>query len=350
VAAVRHLATAGGEGDGGVSARGLALVVGALALALGVGIGVTHAAFSSTTTSPSNYTSDTRYDGLRLATGSYTGNGADGRKITSPNFRPDVVIIKADTAQIGVIRTSTMSGDATKLLSGGTALSTNHIESLDESGFTVGTNARVNSSGVTYQWVALKSESLTLKVGTYTGSGVARSITGVGFSPSFVAVMGAGATAPVLRMTGMTRAFAFDSGTGSTTQITSLDANGFSLGTDSAVNTNGTAYHYIAFEDATGTSKVGTYTGNATAGRSITGTGFQPSFVLVRANDTATSRAGRQRPASLTGTNSQGFNALANVTTSITALQSNGFQVGNDASVNANSVAYYYLTLKDVGP
>jgi predicted ribosomally synthesized peptide with SipW-like signal peptide len=334
-----------------MSARTLAALLLVAALAVGVGVGVTHAAFSSTTSTPAGtFTADTRYDGLRLATGSYTGDGADDRAITAPNFRPDVVIVKAATAQIGVIRTSTMSGDLSKRLSGATALVANQVQSLDASGFTVGTDARVNSSGVSYTWTAMKADGVALKVGSYTGTGAGMSITNVGFGPSFVSVIGAGATAPVLRMTGMARAYAFDTGTGSTTQVTGLLANGFSLGTDSAVNTNGTVYHYVAFDDVAGQSMVSTYTGNATANRSITGTGFQPSYVLVRANDTATSRAGRHRPASLAGTASQAFNAAANVTTSITALQSNGFQVGTDASVNANSVGYMFLALKDVGP
>jgi predicted ribosomally synthesized peptide with SipW-like signal peptide len=334
-----------------VSGRAVALLVSAAALLGGVAVGATHAAFSSVTDSPgSTFTADTRYDGLRLATGSYTGDGTDLRRITAPDFRPDVVIVKAATAQIAVLRTSTMSGDASKLLSGATALQTNHVESLDANGFTVGTNVRVNGAGVSYTWTAIKADGAALRVGSYTGTGSALSITNVGFSPSFVTALGAGAQTPVLRMTGMTRAYAFDTGTGSTTQITGLLSNGFSLGTDAAVNTSGTVYHYIAFEDVAGTSKVATYTGNGADNRGITGAGFAPSYVLVRANDTATSRAGRHRPASLSGTGSQTFNAAANVTTSIKALQSDGFQLGTDASVNANSVAYMYLALKDVGP
>jgi len=331
--------------------RTLAAVLAAAALLAGIAIGVTHAAFSSVSTTPGGtFTADTRYDGLRLATGSYTGDATDARAITAPNFRPDVVIVKAATAQVGVIRTSTMAGDASKPMSGATALTADLVQSLDASGFTLGADARVNGSGVSYTWTAIKADGVALKVGSYSGTGVAQSITNVGFGPSFVAVMGPNATAATLRMTGMTRAFAFDTGTGSTTQITSLLSTGFSVGTNAAVNTSGATYHYVAFDDVVGQSKVAMYTGNATAGRAITGTGFQPSYVLVRANDTATSRAGRHRPASLAGTSSQGFNATANVTTSITALQSTGFQVGTDASVNANSIAYMYLALKDAGP
>lgn len=333
-----------------MSRRALALLAAVGALVLGVVVGVTHAAFSSVADSTGTFTADTRFDGLRMATGSYTGNGADARAITAPGFRPDVVIVKASTAQVGVMASSSMPADATKPLSGSVALASNHIESLDESGFTVGTNARVNASGVTYRWVALKADGTTLSVGSYTGNNSNNhSITGVGFSPSFVAVLGPGATDPVLRMTGMNRAFEFDGGTGSGSQIRSLNSGGFTVGNDAAVNQGGSTFSYVAFDDVSGTSKVGSYTGNASASRSINGTGFSPDFVLVRANDTSTGRPARMRSTSLTGTSSQGFDALADVLTSITGLNSNGFQIGLDGSVNGNGVAYYYLALQDVG-
>ena len=90
----------------------------------------------------------------QLATGSYTGDGADNRAITGLGFQPDAVIIKGNTAQTAVIRTSTMTGDNTKPMVGATALTADLIQSLDAGGFTIGTDARVNSGGVTYYWAA----------------------------------------------------------------------------------------------------------------------------------------------------------------------------------------------------
>jgi len=97
----------------------------------------------------------------QFASGSYTGNGADNRAITGGvGFQPDVVIIKSNTAQLAVMRTSTMVGDASKELCAATAFQTNRIQSLDPGGFTVGTNAQVNSSGVTYYWVAFRDDGM----------------------------------------------------------------------------------------------------------------------------------------------------------------------------------------------
>src|SRR5881396_3043162 len=61
----------------------------------------------------------------QFASGSYTGDGIDNRIIAALGFRPDVVIIKGNTAQLGVIRTATMVGDASKELSAATAFQAN---------------------------------------------------------------------------------------------------------------------------------------------------------------------------------------------------------------------------------
>ena len=48
----------------------------------------------------------------QMRTGSYVGDGLDNRRITGVGFQPAVVLIKADTGQNAVMRTSTMAGDA----------------------------------------------------------------------------------------------------------------------------------------------------------------------------------------------------------------------------------------------
>ena len=86
----------------------------------------TFAAFTATTSNSGNSFSAAATFGntLRVASGSYTGNDTDNRAITDPGFQPDLVIVKADTNQIGVARSSTMTGDASKPLDGTTALAT----------------------------------------------------------------------------------------------------------------------------------------------------------------------------------------------------------------------------------
>jgi len=56
---------------------------------------------------------------MQLAAGSYTGNGAATRPVTGVGFRPDAVLIKGNANQYAVLRTGTMTGDATKELAAG---------------------------------------------------------------------------------------------------------------------------------------------------------------------------------------------------------------------------------------
>ncbi len=330
--------------------RKLSVLGAALLVLAATGGAATFAAFTATTGNSGNSFSAaaTFNPSLRVASGSYTGNATDNRAITDPGFQPDLVIVKADTNQFGVARSSTMTGDSSKPLDGATALSTLRIKSLTATGFTLGTNAQVNSSGVTYRWTAFKASSGTLNVGSYTGNGAAsRAITGAGFSPEYVALLGAGTSRAVERFAGMTTTFRFGSGTAVANAVNSLDAGGFTVGNAADANTNGTVYHYIAFNEVAGAIKRASYTGNNTDNTNISGVGLQPEYVMIRANDTATAREGRHRPAALTGTSSQFFSNTANDVVGIKALQSDGFQLGTNVNVNANGVTYHYIAFKN---
>ena len=326
--------------------RPLAMVLGALGL-LAVAcasVSFSTAAFTDQKSNPSNAFDSSTYFGF-FASGSYQGNGVDNRAFTNVGFRPDVVIIKGNSAQTSAIRTSTMSGDAAKPLAGATALTADVIQSLTATGFTIGTNARVNTAGVSYEWMAFRAQSGLLRVGTYTGNGSSQAIAGLGFSPEYAAVFSPGASNAVQRYSGMTTSFQFDADAGNATRITSLNADGFSVGNQNTVNTNGTVYHYVAFNDtAAGAVDIGTYAGNNTDNRGITGVGFKPEYVAIRAND---NRIGAHRPVTLPGDATLRHNAAVNAANSIQAIQSDGFQVGTDVSVNANSVAYHYLAARD---
>lgn len=304
------------------------------------------AAFTTQKSNPSNSFEAQPYFGF-FHSGAYVGNGADNRAITGAGFQPDFVIVKGNTAQTAVARTSTMQGDLTKPLSGATALTADMIQSLEGDGFTVGTNARVNSPGVTYEWMAFRAQEGLLDVGSYIGNGSSQAVGGIGFSPDYGGVFSSGEHAAVQAFAGGTSSFQFDADTGNTTRITAQNADGFSVGSHNTVNSNGTTYHYVAFNDAAGIVDVNGYTGNNSDNRSLTGVGFQPEYVMIRANDTSTARQGAHRSATLPGDSSLRYNAAANFANGIQALQSDGFQLGTDATVNAGSIAYRYLAVRD---
>lgn len=329
--------------------RRLLILLFALGL-IGGGVGVTVSNFSNEATNSGNsFEAASSFGGdLRMAAGSYSGNGSDNRSI-DVGFQPDVVIVKASTAVTGTMRTSTMSGDIAKPLTGATALTANTIQSLTANGFTIGTNAQVNTSGTTYYWQAFKAQSGVLKAGSYTGDGQAtKAVTGAGLAPEYVAVLPATAQRANQRFSGMTRGFQFDADTGTTTRVTSLDADGFTVANSAEVNTNGTTYHYVAFNETSGTIKKGSYTGTGSS-QNVTGVGFSPLYVMLRANDTTTGRQGNHRSSVLTGSDSLLYGASANITTGITSLQADGFGVGTNAAANASGQTYHYLAFKNTG-
>jgi hypothetical protein len=285
-------------------------------------------------------------------TGSYVGNGVAGRAITGLGFQPDIVIIKVDYSDpldglsAAVMRTSSMAGDNAKPLKGDQAIAANLIQSLDANGFTVGNNLRVNDATTcagpcTYYWVAFKGGSNT-KVGTYLGDGTASQdiTTGFTFSPEYVVVM----PANTQRATHRTYLFGvnsnpFNAGGPELDSITALLANGFRVGT-TYVNSSGVTYHYVAWNEAPGWMKVGSYVGNNSDNRSISGVGFQPEYVIVQS-----ATGGRdpiQRSDAMVGDASVNFRNALNPNL-IQTLLADGFQVGSSTAVNAAPEDFFYV-------
>jgi hypothetical protein len=89
--------------------------------------------------------------------------------------------------------------------------------------------------------------------------------------------------------------------------------------------------------------KVGTYTGDGTDDRNITGVGFRPQVLIIKGGtNVACVRLGRMR-----GDSSVSFSsALATAANQIQELQNDGFQVGSSALVNANGTTYYYVAMR----
>jgi hypothetical protein len=88
---------------------------------------------------------------FKMATGSYTGNGGIQHiNISGLSFAPDLVIVKGDTAQQGVFRTSLMGGDSTAYFANGAINFTGGIINLNNNGFTIGISAVTNTNGAKY--------------------------------------------------------------------------------------------------------------------------------------------------------------------------------------------------------
>src|SRR5205807_700941 len=100
-----------------------------------------------------------------------------------------------------------------------------------------------------YYWTAFRAVAGKLVVGSYTGNGTTLSITGVGFSPALVMVMHAGANDPVFRTSASTSSCDFqNTACDTTTMITALGVDGFTVANGARVNTNGQTYYYAAWK------------------------------------------------------------------------------------------------------
>jgi hypothetical protein len=295
----------------------------------------------------SNEASGTSTPAPWLKTGSYVGNGTDNRSVTGVGFQPDVVFVKCECGQLAAVRTSTMVGDATKVISNSGSLQADHVQSLDADGFTIGTSSRVNTAGATYHWVAMKAGTY-LKVGSHVGDGTDnRSIPGVGFQAVWVMTMGDGDESWFRPSTVAGDAsFRVEGLDSFTNRIQALEPDGFQVGSNVNVNELGTTFHYIAWKGAGEVVAQSTYVGNGADNRSITGVGFQPQFVWVKRD---VNNASSWRPASVSGDLSLLWDAAA-AANNIQLLEGDGFQLGTHARVNNSGGTYHYLALRDCGP
>ncbi len=281
-----------------------------------------------------------------MATGSYTGNATDNRAITGVGFRPDLVIIKSDSTGAGIFRTSQMA-TSTVILNLNSIPTYNMIKSIDSDGFTVGTQANVNTNAAVYRWQAFgnafKQDTGTgaadFAVGSYYGNALARSVTRVPFTPDLVGLHAFAATWGLWKTSStggtVTQHFSATADIASGA-VSSLDTNGFTLGTDSNANTNAVVHFWFAFKSGTN-FKVGSYTGSA--GHSVTGLGFQPDLIWIKQTGAV---SGIHRSGSIADANAQYFTATANATSRITTTTNDGFTVGNNTESDSNGVTYRY--------
>jgi hypothetical protein len=285
---------------------------------------------------------------FKMAKGSYTGTG-ELKVISGLDFSPDLVIIKGNTAQAGVFRTKMMAGDSTAYLDSATANFTGGIISLNQDGFTIGTNATVNSSGVTYYWEAFgnawkpetRSGAADFFIGAYYGNGIDnRNITNLPFQPDLVVVKRSGGTAGAFRTSlhsGDSSSY-FTATADAADIIQAFNSDGFQIGTAANVNTAGSVYWYFGFKSGTNLV-LNSYTGNGSS-QNITTVGFQPDFLWVKA---ATAQYGVQRNSAVSGDLALPFINTAGISNAITGLLSNGFSVGSAAQTNSSGVTYRYV-------
>ncbi len=284
----------------------------------------------------------------RMQTGYYVGDGG-AKEISGLGFTPDLVLIKADTtAGIGVTwKSIAMPQNTAAYLGSATADNTAGQITLEPAGFRVaGTNT--NTANTRYTWIAFTGSDCTATgqfcVGRYSGDGAGSKTIDTGFAPDLVWAKHATSTVvpPSWRSSLMPVDYAqfYSAAAQDTTgaYFRTLDGSGFTVGSSNTLNFG--VYYFAAFKEVAGSIDVGTYLGNSTVGRSITGVGFRPDWVFTK-NSTGAVAAVYNLQESY-GNHSSYFSDTNNLTGAIQALESNGFQVGSNSTAHSNGVTYYY--------
>lgn len=193
-----------------------------------------------------------KIDSADSASGSYTGDGVDNRDITGVGFDPTYVYIKRDGTTRGQFMTDECAANDSQNFNNGVS-QTNSIQDLIADGFEIGTNATVNTSNSNYVWSAFKDVSNGFETGTYVGDGTDdRSIT-VGFQPLAVIVKNDGTGYCNIMTTDMnaiseSKRF-YNNAAALADRIQAIEANGFQVGTDNAVNNSADNYYWIAWKE-----------------------------------------------------------------------------------------------------
>jgi hypothetical protein len=304
-----------------------------------------------------------------MAEGTYTGNGVDNRNITGfgASATPNFAIIKNATSATANNRNpmfnSTHSyGDHSSYLAVTTTNAANMIQGLQTDGFQVGGGVNANENAQTIYWAAFGGAASSppgagtfdMATGSYSGNGTSQSVSGLGFSPDLVIIKDNAANQSVFRtslMAANNTAYLASATANFTGGITSLSADGFSVGASATVNGSGGTYHWQAFGNAykptinSGAADfmIGAYMGSGTDNRNITGLPTQPDMVATKRSGAT---AGAWRSSANSGDQSNFFAATAQGANRIQSLSTFGYQVGTAANVNTNNNLYNWFAFK----
>lgn len=192
-----------------------------------------------------------------FATGDYIGNNADNRNFTDiqkMDFTPFFTLIGGNGALGRIYRCSGFNSGDSSLVVGSGGNIANGIQDQIANGFQVGTGSTVNTSGTLYHYMCLANVPRAVKAGTYSGTGVAQQINGVGFEPDFLLIKANGTTTGseangvwissmpagnARRLTNVALA---------TNRINSTHSDGFTVGTENGFNQSGFTYQYLALQ------------------------------------------------------------------------------------------------------
>lgn len=283
---------------------------------------------------------------MRVTTGSYVGDGGNPRAISGVGFQPNLLIVKGD-GQNAIFLTASMVAagiDALQYVNAAVV----SILSLDANGFTINNSALVNSSGVTYRWVAVYDDGAgDYADGVYAGDGVAGRLISTGFAQKLAVAKFTGGTAVAsFRITehdaGSASFFSAAAETGA--RITGFTSSGFNVASDININGVGRSYAWYALGGVA--VETGVYTGDAVDDRLVSAT--TPLFATVKAATNAA--AAVFRTDDYAADSAALYTNAANAANRIQSFELGGFVVGTDSAVNGSGINYKWFALHDPAP
>jgi hypothetical protein len=187
---------------------------------------------------------------------------------------------------------------------------------------------------------------VTWAFGEYTGNGGASAVTGVGFQPDAVFIKSEGAYEAVIATKDMpvgdTKPMGSLTTAHETGRITSLDSDGFTLGTDNDVNASGVVYQWIAFQDG-GDIAIGTYSGTGSA-VDVNTVGFNPEMVWSWGDGTNAREAAVLYITS-NGAEAERFANGDNTNNNLFSNDASGFNTSSNSTYgqDRSGIEYYYI-------
>ena len=241
------------------------------------------------------------YFQAKIYTGNGTAIGSGGLALTfdgDTDMSPDMVWIKGRSTPYSHQLYDTVRGVTKRVLpdlSTAEETDTEALTAFGSDGFTLGSNAGVNtSSGTHVAWCWKESATAGFDIDSNSGTGSARTeahslsaVPHVIFTKStndttnWAVYHHKNTSAPetdYLRLND-TRATADDAERWNDTAPTS---SVFSVGTDSETNSSGNSYITYLWSEKQGFSKFGSYTGNGNADATFIYTGFKPAFIICK--------------------------------------------------------------------
>ena len=252
----------------------------------------------------------------------YTGTYAR-LNVGGLNFEPGLVWIKSrDSGSSAHFLADTVRG-GTKVLqsnsTGGENTRSDHILSFNPDGFTLGADGTSNypsgDSFVAWVWraggpaVAKTAGTINAEVSVstdygfsickFTGTGTAGTIEhGLSTVPKWYMVKNLDTSPSEWNVfhvsTGETKRLKLNSNSAAQTASNSWNdtaptASLFTVGTDTDVNKSGDEHIAYLWSEVSGFSKFGVYAGSGASGKQVTGLGFKPRYLIVKAHDASAS-------------------------------------------------------------